>query len=85
MGDPYPLSSGLVEKVKEMDRNSRARHLDDVAANAIRQAEIDRKLERDSEALRSDYLPLEGRSPVLHRGESLRRARDKRRARGEKV
>lgn len=84
-GDPYPLSHGLVDLMKQMDRNTRSRYLDDVAANAIRKAEIDKQYERDSEALRDDYLPLQGRSPMLHRGQSLRRARDKRRARGEKI
>lgn len=83
--NPYPLSHGLVDLVKQMDRNTRARYLDDIAANAIRQAEIDKRVERDNEALKDDYLPMEGRSPVLHRGQGLRRSRDKRRARGEKV
>lgn len=79
-GDPYPLSHGIVDKVKELDRNSRAKAVDDAVANAMRDAEIAKKVAADNEALNSDYVPLQGRSPALHRGQDLRRSRDKTRS-----
>jgi hypothetical protein len=51
--------------------------------NTARKARLARQLERNNEALADDWNPKHGR-PVLPRGQSLRLARDKRRAKGEK-
>jgi hypothetical protein len=82
-GEPYPLSSGLLDLVDRLDRNSRHRHVDDDEFERQRKAARDRQLERDNEALRDDWNPRHGR-PLLPRSQSLRMARDKRRAKGEK-
>lgn len=82
---PYPLSHGLVERVKQLDKNTRAKYVSDAVANELLLQERQKQLAADNEALKSDYLPMEGRSPMLHRSQSLRRARDKQRARGKKV
>ena len=82
-GEPYPLSSGLLDLVDRLDRNSRHRHVDDDEFERRRVAARDRQVERDNEALRNDWNPRHGR-PVLPRSQSLRMARDKRRAKGEK-
>lgn len=84
-GDPYPLSHGLVEMVKMLDRNTRAAYVSDAVHNEQLRQERLRQVDRDNEALQSEYVAMEGRSPVLHRGQSLRRARDKQRAKGKKV
>ena len=82
-GEPYPLSSGLLDLVDRLDRNSRHRYQSEDALERRRQAKRDRQVERDNEALRNDWNPRHGR-PVLPRSQSLRMARDKRRAKGEK-
>ena len=82
-GEPYPLSSALLDLVDRLDRNSRGAYQGEDELDLERQAEIARQLERDNEALADDWIPRHGR-PVLHRSQSLRMARDKRRAKGEK-
>jgi hypothetical protein len=82
-GEPYPLSSGLLDLVDRLDRNSRHSHRGEDELERQRRAEVARQLERDNEALRDDWNFRHGR-PVLHRSVSLRMARDKARARGEK-
>ena len=82
-GEPYPLSSGLLDLVDRLDRNSRHRHVGDDEFERRRKAARDRQVERDNEALRDDWNPRHGR-PVLPRSQSLRMARDRRRAKGEK-
>jgi hypothetical protein len=83
-GEPYPLSSGLLDEVDRLDRNSRHRHRDEDELEAVRRRERDKQLERDNEALVDDWHPRHGR-PVLPRGQWLRMSRDKRRARGERI
>lgn len=81
-GEPYPLSSALLDKVDQLDRNSRGVYVSAEERNARREAEIAKQQERDNEAM-LDWIPRHGR-PVLPRSQSLRLARDKRRAKGEK-
>ena len=83
-GEPYPLSSGLLNMVDRLDRNTRAVHLGEDEINAARDRELERQRQRDNEALLDDYLFKHGH-PVTPRGVWLRIHRDKQRARGKKV
>jgi hypothetical protein len=82
-GEPYPLSSALLDLVDRLDRNTRFHYAGEDELERQRQVSRDRQVERDNEALRDDWNPRHGR-PVLPRSQSLRMARDKRRAKGEK-
>jgi hypothetical protein len=82
-GEALPLSHRLVEKVKELDLNSRNKVDDPDDLNAQLRAERQRDLDREMENLREDWS-MKSR-PILPRSQSLRMSRDKRRARGEKV
>lgn len=84
MGDPYPLSHAIVDMVKQLDRNTGSAYMDDVVRNELARQVKEKDWARDTEALADDWAFKHGR-PVLPRGQSLRRARDKRRARGENV
>jgi len=83
-GEPFPLSSGILDLVDRLDRNSRHGHVSEDEINAARDRELERQVERDREALTDDWVFKHGR-PVLPRSQSLRMARDKQRARGRKV
>jgi len=83
-GEPYPLSSALLDLVDKLDRNSRTVYLTDDQRNDLRHRELARKMELDNEAIRDDTTFKHGR-PVLPRSQSLRMSRDKQRNRGEKV
>lgn len=82
-GEPYPLSSGILNMVDGLDRNTRSRHVGEDEINAARDREIERQKERDREAIVDDHVFRHGR-PVLHRSQSLRMSRDKQRAKGWK-
>jgi hypothetical protein len=82
-GEPYPLSSGLLALVDQLDRNSRGGYAGEDELDARRRTEQARQQQRDNEALADDWNPKHGR-PLLPRSRSLRMARDKRRAKGEK-
>lgn len=83
-GEPLPLSSRLVDEVIRHDRNSRGVVVDaDVRNQQQKQAEA-KQWERDQEAITEEWLMKHGRA-VLPRSQGLRRARDKRRAKGEKI
>lgn len=82
-GNPYPLSMQLLELVKRHDRNTRNRALDADVLNAQKKAREAAQWEKDVEARRTYWDTPHGR-PVLPRSQSLRMARDKRRAEGEK-
>jgi len=83
-GEPYPLSSGLLDGFDRHDRNnSRRDYKSDDEYERERQAELMRQQERDDEAIADDWSFKHGR-PLLPRSQSLRIARDKRRAQGEK-
>ena len=83
-GEPYPLSSGLLDLVDRLDRNSRAVYASEDELEQQRRRARDRQVARDNDALADDWNPRHGR-PVLPRSQSLRMARDKQRARGKKV
>jgi hypothetical protein len=82
-GEPYPLSSGLLDLVDRLDRNTRAVYAGEDELERARKIARDRQIERDNEALADDWQFKHGR-PVLPRSRSLRMARDRRRAKGEK-
>ena len=83
-GEPYPLSSGILDMVRQLDKNTRATYLSDTARDRLRAEELAKDKQRDSEDLADDWTAKHGR-PVLPRSQSLRLARDKQRARGKKV
>lgn len=84
-GQPLPLSMRLLEKVREQDRNTRAAAVNEDIANELNRQRLDAMAERDAEDAVAEWLPREKRSAVLHRGQHLRMARDKQRAKGRKV
>jgi hypothetical protein len=75
-GIPLPLSHQLVEKVKQMDRNTRSAYLDEEARNAAKRERDAKQAQRDAEDLADEYRRRAGRSPAFHRGPHLRRARE---------
>ena len=83
-GEPYPLSSGILDLVDRLDRNTRHGHVGEDEINAARDRELERQKARDREAIVDDHLFKHGR-PLLPRSQSLRMARDKQRAKGRKV
>lgn len=84
-GNPYPdLSSGLIDRVKMLDKNTRGRQLDDLARDEIRRQQAAGRAQDAIEGAVDTWVPKHGR-PILPRSQSLRRARDKRRAQGEKI
>jgi hypothetical protein len=82
-GEPYPLSSGLLSLVDRLDRNTRAVYASEDELERAREKAREKQISRANEALADDWNPKHGR-PVLPRSRSLRMARDKRRAKGEK-
>ena len=88
-GRPLDLSWGIVERMRRMVAQGDARKLGEEVARRNHEM-IERKRQESRAASREiveDMLPsvLGKRSVVLPRGVGLRRARDKRRARGEKL
>lgn len=83
-GDPLPLTEGILDMVRQLDRNTRSDYDDADARNEKFKAKLAKQTERDEEALIGDWRFPHGR-PVLPRSQSLRRSRDKRRAEGDKV
>jgi hypothetical protein len=83
-GEPLPLSERLVDLVRSLDKNSRVEFVDADGKNQQFDKERERNNDRDTEALISEWRFPHGR-PVLPRSQSLRLARDKRRAKGKKV
>jgi len=82
-GEPWPLSSRLLDKVREQDKNTRGTYLDEDAREKLRREELERAHASATDSVIADTLKS-GRT-VLRRGVGLRMARDKRRARGEKT
>ena len=83
-GEPYPLSSGILDLVDRLDRNTRSAYVGEDELNARLERSRAAQVNRDNEALVDDWVFKHGR-PVLPRSQSLRMARDKQRARGKKV
>jgi len=78
-GEPYPLSSGILDGFDRHDRNNtRSDYQSEDELNAQREQARQRQQERDDEALRDDWIPKHGR-PLLPRTPGLvasrRRAR----------
>ena len=84
-GNPLPLSSGLVEKVKSLRSGVDTAAQAELANQRLREAN-----RKDAHNMfqdwGSDVLPSldDKRSVLLHRGQHLRRSRDKQRALGDK-
>ena len=76
-GDPLPLSMGLVDAVKALDRNSRVEYLNEDERDALERERRDKQTAADIEDIRSDWATREKRSAVLPRSPSLRRARSR--------
>lgn len=86
-GNPLELSSGIVDRVARMDRDEKR-----LIASVMRQnAE---RIEAQRQQSRAEWREMgedfqkrtsSGYSAVLPRGQYLRRSRDKRRGRGDKV
>jgi hypothetical protein len=83
-GEPLPLSSGILDMVDRLDRNSRAAYVDEDTLNRHQKDQEARGWESDSQNIREEWEMKHGR-PILPRSQGLRRARDKRRAKGENV
>lgn len=83
-GEPFPLSSGILDMVDRLDKNTRSVYLDGDTRNAALRAERAKQDERDAEGIRDNTTFKHGR-PVLPRSQSLRMSRDKQRAKGKKV
>lgn len=83
-GEPLPLSSRLVDEVVRHDRNSRGNVVDADVRNQRQKEAVAKQWEKDQQAITEDWEMRHGR-PVLPRSQGLRRARDKRRAKGENV
>lgn len=82
-GEPYPLSSALLDLVDKLDRNTRSSYGTVEERNEQRRAEFARQEANDNEAIIDDTTFKHGR-PLIPRSQSLRMSRDKRRNRGEK-
>lgn len=76
-GEPKPLSFGLVERVKELDRAGRGQAVESDEGNAALRERNARERERLQEDLIDDWKRREGRSAVLPRGQHLRQARSR--------
>jgi hypothetical protein len=87
-GVPIPeLSSGIVSRMARMGRDADKLSAEVASANADRQARADRDSHGVYAEIAADMVPrMSGtRSAVLHRGQHLRRSRDKQRSKGENV
>jgi hypothetical protein len=83
----HELSSGIVDRVARMDRDPKALF---ERVQRINQERLDAKKKDTNEVwadLGTDYgrMTSPGHSALLPRGQHLRRARDKRRNRGERI
>lgn len=85
--NPLPLSSGILERMRRMDRDGARLAARVIKQNRDRIEAARQKAKDDWEEIGKDVGGrMSGtRSAVLHRGQYLRRSRDKRRARGEKL
>ena len=84
-GKALPLSTRLLEMVKQQDRTTRSPAPDADVLEARRRERLAKDEDAMAQDLIDDWRGREGRSAMLPRSQSLRRARDKARARGEKV
>jgi hypothetical protein len=77
VGAPLPLTSRILDRVQELDRNSRGEYLNEDERDAQVRAERDKNTARNLEDLRDDWMTREGVSAVLPRSQSLRQARSR--------
>ena len=75
-GEPFPLSSGLLDLVDRLDRNARGGYKNEDQLNRERHERGRKQIDADLDALRDDWLTTEGKNPVFHRGPHLRRRRE---------
>jgi len=76
-GRGLPLSSGVLEKVKMLDRNTRFKAPDADEQNAALKASKAKQQEDETQALVDDWMTRERRTALLPRSQSLRQARSK--------
>lgn len=81
-GEPYPLSSGILDGFDRHDKNSRHRHVDEDEINANLKREIAKQGARDAEAIVDDNTFKHGR-PVLPRTPGLVASRRRNRREGK--
>ena len=72
-----PLTMGLVDRVKELDRNGRGDVVESDEANAKHREALREEAQRRLEDLAEDWVPREKRRAVLPRGVHLRQARSR--------
>ena len=82
-GNPLPLSSRLVDRVRDLSMNSRAPKPDAETHNQRLREEADKQFQEETGDIAKWHGGRHGRLACLPRGVSLRIARDKRRAQGE--
>jgi hypothetical protein len=83
-GKPLPLSSGLLDLVDSLDRNTRGEHVDADELNRRRREDVDRHKQAAYEDLAADWNPTRGR-PIPHKGPALARGRRAMREKGWNV
>lgn len=86
-GRPLPLSSGILDKVKSLAPRGGVAAQEAFAANEAMVEAAKREADEAMDEIAEDVGDrMAGkRSASVHRGQHIRRARDKRRARGENV
>jgi len=71
---PLPLSHALVDRVKQLDRNTVGRELDPDEHNTKLSAEQQARMDAAVDEAAAENERRRGRLPVLHRGAHLRRS-----------
>ena len=86
-GRPLPLSHRLIDKVNSLRPDAPTRQPDMDEQNDRHRDRVLKEFRDATREVTEDIVRRAsvGRNPVLHRGVGLRRARDKRRGRGENV
>lgn len=69
---PLPLSHSLVERVKQLDRNTRGSEMDADVENARVSAEQEKRMDDAIDEVAREAARRHGRLPVFHRGAHLR-------------
>lgn len=82
-GEPRPLSMNLLDEVQRHDKNLRGDLVDSAVHNEKLKAERRADYLSEAEEIVKEFGPkMDGKKlPVIHRSQSLRRSRDKERAR----
>src|SRR4051812_9036931 len=77
-GQPYPLSSGILDMVDKLDRNTATQNTTEDELNRQVKEKADAKLDDEAETVKQEALKRAKRSPAFHRGVHLRRDRETR-------